>query len=160
MKRRIYLELGITLLVGFLIGFFVNSLVTNKRINDFSAHKGEVMFWRHALTEVGATEEQKQIIYPIIKDYSDETREILQESWKQLPLIWKEMEKEIMLELTPEQQKQIKVIKEEHKAHGPNEVKGKGNQKHKDGRMNKQEERPRRGQGEGQGEGQAPRQER
>lgn len=148
MKRRIYLELGITLLVGFLIGFFVNSLVTNKRIEEFSAHKGEMMFWRRALSEVGASEKQKQAIFPIIKNYSEETRGILQESWKQLPPIWKEMQEEIMNELTPDQQKQIKAIQEEHKDRMPKEIKGKGNQKHKDGRMNKQGERPRREQGE------------
>lgn len=133
MKRKIYLELGITLIVGFLIGFFVNSIITDKRIKDFSMHKGELSFWRRALTEVQASDEQKQEIMPIIRAYSEETREILHESWEQIPPIWEEMEKEIMQHLTKEQQAQIEAKQAERKKHirdnikqGKNKERGQG----------------------------------
>ena len=115
MKRKIYLELGITLIVGFLIGFFVNSIVTDKRIKDFSMHKGDSSFWRRALIEVQATETQKKEIMPIIKAYSEETREILHESWELIPPVWDKMEGEIMEHLSPEQQIQIKALQEARK---------------------------------------------
>lgn len=115
MKRKIYLELIITLAVGFLIGFFTNSIITDKRIKDYSLHKGESDFWRRALSEVHVTKEQKEAIFPIIKKHSLEARSILMESWEEMMPIWEEMEKKILLELTPEQQEQIKTIQSERK---------------------------------------------
>lgn len=117
MKRKIYLELLITLIVGFLIGFFVNSIVTDKRIKDYSVNKGESQFWRRALTEVQASDEQKEEIMPIIKAYSEESREILHQSWEQIPPIWDKMETEIMQHLSKEQQIQIKALQEARKKH-------------------------------------------
>jgi hypothetical protein len=117
MKRKIYLELGITLIVGFLIGFLVNSAITNKRIQNFSPHKGEIIFWKRALIEIQTTEEQRQAIFPIIREYSKETKDILQESWKQIPPIWDEMETEILKQLSPEQQKHIKILQSQRKKH-------------------------------------------
>lgn len=117
MKRKIYLELAITLIVGFLIGFFVNSIVTDKRIKEFSLHKGEAAFWRRALTEIEASDEQVKEIMPIIKAYAEETREILHQSWAQIPPIWEQMESEIMPLLSQEQQLKIKEIQENRKRH-------------------------------------------
>lgn len=133
MKRKIYLELGITLIVGFLIGFFVNSIITDKRIKDFSMHKGEWSFWRRALTEVQATEEQREVITPIIRAYSEETREILHQSWEKIPPIWEKMEEEIMTHLSEEQQSQIKALQEERKKQFRENSK-RGSQKNNDGR--------------------------
>ncbi len=112
MRKKAYLELGITLVIGFLIGFFVNSIVTDKRIKDFSMHQGEWNFWRRALSEVQATEEQKKNIVPIIRDYTDQAKEIMHDSWEEILPLMEEMEHSIMSELTPEQQRQINVIKE------------------------------------------------
>lgn len=134
MKRKIYLELGITLIVGFLIGFFVNSIITDRRIKDFSMHKGEWLFWNKVLTDIQATEEQEEAIYPIIKEYSDKTRDILHESWEKIPPIWEEMDKEIMNHLTPEQQKQIKEIQDKRKKYMDEFLKSKrNNQEHNRG---------------------------
>lgn len=117
MKRKIYLELIITLVVGFLIGFFSNSIITDKRIKDYSLHKGESDFWRRALTEVNVSQEQREAIRPIIKKHSLEARSILMESWQEMMPIWESMEKEILQELEPEQQEQIKAIQSERKNH-------------------------------------------
>lgn len=110
MKRKIYLELIITLAVGFLIGFFTNSIITDKRIKDYSLHKGESDFWRRALSEVNVSKEQQQAIRPIIKEHSMEARTILMKSWEEMLPIWEEMEQEILEVLSPEQQEQIKII--------------------------------------------------
>jgi len=115
MKKKAYIELGITLIVGFLIGFFVNSIITDKRIKEFSIQKGEWTFWRRALTEVGATNEQKQKIAPIIKAYTDDARQIMHDSWEEILPLMDEMENAILNELTEEQQRQIKQIQIERK---------------------------------------------
>ena len=117
MKRKIYLELIITLVVGFLIGFFTNSIITDKHIKEYSLHKGESDFWRRALSEVNVNQEQRDAIRPIIKKHSTEARSILMESWNEMMPIWENMEKEILQELTPEQQEQIKAIQSERKNH-------------------------------------------
>lgn len=137
------MELGITLIVGFLIGFFANSFITNKRIEGLSSHKGEMMFWRRALEEVGATKEQKQTIFPIIKEYADETREILNESWKQLPPIWQEMENDIMQELTKEQQQEFKRFKADHKSRKPEQQRKYKNRENRENRGNREMGKPR-----------------
>ncbi len=115
MKRKIYLELGITLVIGFLIGFFANSIITDRRIKDYSVHKEEWAFWRRALVEVEATEEQREAIRAIVHSYSEETREILHRSWEQIPPMWDKMNKAVKGHLTPEQQKQIEEIQRERK---------------------------------------------
>lgn len=146
MKRKIYIELVITLIVGFLIGFFVNSIITDRRIKDFSMHKGESSFWRRALTEVQATDEQKQVIMPIIKEYSDETRDILHKSWELIPPILEDMEKEIMQHLTKEQQTQIKLIQTKRKKHIQENIKngkkqGRGSGQEYRGEQHRQKDR-------------------
>lgn len=115
MKRKIYLELGITLIVGVLIGFFANSIITDKRIKEFTMHKGERMFWQNTLTEINATKEQQAEIMPIVKTYSEQTREILHASWAKIPAIWDQMEAEIEKHLTEEQKIQLRSIQEERK---------------------------------------------
>lgn len=117
MKRKIYLELITTLIVGFLIGFFTNSIITDKRIKEYSLHKGESDFWRRALSEVNVTQEQRDAINPIIKEHSLEARSILMASWKEMLPIWENMEKEILNELNPEQQEQVKAIQSNRKKH-------------------------------------------
>lgn len=143
MKRKIYLELGITLIVGFLIGFFVNSIITDKRIKDFSMYNGETAFWRRALTEVQASDEQKQQIMPIIRIYSEETREIVHQSWEKIPPLWEEMEVEIMRHLSKEQQTHIKALQAERKTHMRESIKRRNN---RDGKLG-QEHRGERHQG-------------
>ena len=115
MKRKIYLEFVITLFLGFFIGFFTNSIITDKRIKEYSLHKGESDFWRRALSEVGVTQEQRQAIRPIIKEYSYQAHLLLIESWKNMLPIWDEMEEEILNELNTEQQKHLRAIQEERK---------------------------------------------
>lgn len=113
MKKKAYLELCITLIIGFMIGFFVNSIITDKKIKEFSMHQGEWNFWRRTLTEIKATPEQKQAIVPIVKKYTGEAHEIMHKSWEEILPIMEEMETMIMYELTPKQQKQIIKIKDQ-----------------------------------------------
>lgn len=115
MKKKIYLELGTTLIIGILIGFFANSVVTDRRIKDFSMHKGETLFWHKVLGEIDATDEQREKINPIIKKYSDKTHKTVQETWNKIPLIWDEMENEIMIVLTDDQQKKVLEIQKVRK---------------------------------------------
>lgn len=117
MKKKIYIELAATLIIGIMIGFFASSLITNKRIQDFSMYKGEWSFWKRALVEINATEEQQKAILPIIKTYSEETRDILHESWKEIPAVWAKMENEIMPLLNKEQQKHIRQLQLDRKKH-------------------------------------------
>lgn len=141
MKRKVYLELGTTLIVGFLIGFFVNSIITDKRIKDFSMHKSDWAFWRRALIEVQASEEQKQLIMPIIKEYSEETRKILHASWEQIPPIRNKMEEDIMMHLSEEQQAKIKEIQAERENRIKENIKKGAQRDHKERPKNKGEHR-------------------
>lgn len=133
MKKKIYLELGITLIIGFLIGFFVNSNITDRRIKGYSMHQGESQFWKRALEEIDATREQKSLIFPIIKEHSEETRKVIHKAWRELPPIWDRMEDEIMLILTPEQQVQIKDIKDNRREHIEERMNRPDDQREKDG---------------------------
>ena len=117
MKKKIYLELGLTLIIGFLLGFFVNSNITGHRMKDFSMHQGETIFWERALVEINATTEQEELINPIIRKYSDKTRNAIHDAWRQLPPIWDQMDSAIMEILTPEQQVQMKAIQATRKEH-------------------------------------------
>lgn len=96
-------------------------------------HQGESHFWKRALEEVDATREQKSLIFPIIKEHSEETRKVIHKAWRELPPIWDRMEDEIMLILTPEQQVQIKDIKDNRREHIEERMNRPDDQHEKDG---------------------------
>jgi hypothetical protein len=110
MKKKIYIELILTLVVGFVIGFFVNSIITDRKIENYTLAHREMGFWKRTLSEIGATEEQKEAIFPIVKEYSSQTREIMHQSWNQIPPIWEKMNVEIIVHLTDVQQKELEKI--------------------------------------------------
>lgn len=129
MRKKAYLELCITLIIGILIGFLANSIITDKRIREFSIHQGEWNFWRRALVEIEATDEQKEAIIPIIKEYSGEAHKIMHKSWEDIVPIIDEMDKMVMNELTAEQQHHVLKIKEHR-----DEIRKKNMRKNKDPR--------------------------
>ncbi len=113
MKTKIFLQLSLTLLLGFVIGFMSHGYVTSHKIKNYSWGRGESMFWKHALEQVEASPKQIEEIMPIVKRYSEEGHKVMSESYKKVEPIWEEMNKEILPFLTKEQQVKLDKLRQE-----------------------------------------------
>lgn len=113
MKTKIFLQLLLTLLLGFVIGFMSHGYVTSHKIKNYSWGRGEAMFWNKALEHIQASPEQYEKIMPIVKRYSEEGHKVMQECFKKVEPFWEEMNKEILPYLSEEQQVKLKEIRED-----------------------------------------------
>lgn len=105
--------LSITLVVGFVIGFLVHGRMVSQRINRMKNYYNETGFGREIMRIIEPTDEQREEIVPIFRDYAQKNRELMDSYHEDQNELFDELKAEVDIVLTEEQ---IQKLEEHRKA--------------------------------------------
>lgn len=113
------------LVIGFTAGFFTNRQLVKQHIQKVGEMGGGPRLQDHIFDAISATEEQKDILNPIIKEHGVELRSLMKETRSNRRQIMDQMFEEIRAEITPEQQQKLtdfrkRYVKRRRPEKGPN----------------------------------------
>lgn len=100
--RPVIVILG-TLLIGFIIGFVVSGYIHDHQLKNFMQCAGKDGLVKMIYQKTNATEEQRQLLDPILQKYSEKSSECLEKH----KIVIDSMRKEIEEHLTPEQRRKL-----------------------------------------------------
>jgi nitrate/TMAO reductase-like tetraheme cytochrome c subunit len=102
-KSKPILVIAGTLLIGFVLGFFVSGYLTNHKIKTFMRWTDKEEFVNRIYYRIDASDEQKKQLYPVLQKYSDKSTECLDRH----KIIIDSMRTELKTYLTPEQMQKL-----------------------------------------------------
>jgi hypothetical protein len=76
-RTQIFALLIITLITGFAIGYLVNGRVVSYRIDKMRTNYNETGFGREIMRVIQPTEEQKEKIIPLFKEFAGKNHELI-----------------------------------------------------------------------------------
>ena len=81
MKKTIQIIILITLtfIIGFVVGFLINGRMVSHRIDKMRSYYNETGFGREIMHIIKPSEQQREDIIPILKEYAEENRELIGE---------------------------------------------------------------------------------
>jgi len=74
-KSKPILVIAGTLLIGFVLGFFVSGYITSHKIKTFMRWTDKEEFVNRIYERIDATDKQKKQLYPILQKYSEKSTE-------------------------------------------------------------------------------------
>jgi Spy/CpxP family protein refolding chaperone len=113
-KAKITITLIAIFVAGALAGGFVVSAFSSRGRPPSIGNLSERQMSRMA-SKLELTEEQIARIHPIIDEISEEIRSVRHESMAEFARLYKEMEKRVIAELTPEQTEKFNAYQEERR---------------------------------------------
>jgi len=105
MKKRlkISLILIITLLMGMAIGFLISGRVISQRIEKMRNHFSETGFGREIMHVIQPTQEQREKIEPVFRDFAGKNRELMDSYHENQKEVYEELKEELSEILNEEQ---------------------------------------------------------
>ncbi len=109
MKRKLtYTALFVaTLLIGFVIGFLVQSTITSSRIRNMQSTFTERGMNREFIRAIRPTPEQMEQIHPILREYAGEKRDLMQQYRNEQHELFLGFRQEIDPYLSPAQKQRL-----------------------------------------------------
>lgn len=95
------------LVIGFTAGFFTNRQLVKKHIQKVGEIGGGPRLQDHIYTAIEATDEQKEVLGPIIKEHGKELGTLMKETRSSRRQIIDQLFSAIQQEITPEQQQRL-----------------------------------------------------
>ena len=102
------------LLIGFTGGFFTNRELVKRHIQKVGDMGGGPRLHDHIYTAIEATEEQKKVLQPIIKEHGKELSKLMRETRTERKEIMDKMFAAVSEEISPTQQKQLTTFREKY----------------------------------------------
>ncbi len=107
-SRKPYIIIGISIVMGFMIGYFVNGMVNHKRINQLIKMNTEQGIRERYMSLLNPNEIQKPGIDSIIMEYASKNHSLLQAYSDSINNLKLELRKKLEGKLDPAQRKKIK----------------------------------------------------
>lgn len=95
------------LLIGFTAGFFTNRELVKRHIQKVGDMGGGPRLHDHIYTAIGATDEQKEVLGPIIKEHGKELSKLMRETRTERKEMMDKMFAAIGEEISPAQKEQL-----------------------------------------------------
>lgn len=95
------------LLIGFTAGFFTNRELVKRHIQKVGEMGGGPRLHDHIFTAIGATDEQKEVLEPIIKEHGKELSKLMRSTRTDRKEIMDRMFAAVGEEISPSQREQL-----------------------------------------------------
>lgn len=103
MKTKAILTIFISLLIGFILGFIASGQLQKKEVKKRHKIPYKEMFINRTLEMTRATEEQKEILIPVISEYADKSIELKNKVSNEFDSLMLQMHKDLQPLLTEDQ---------------------------------------------------------
>lgn len=94
-KLKILSILILTLLIGVIIGFLISGRITSHRIESMKSNYKETGFGKEIMRIIKPTQEQRQLIAPIFRQYAQKNRELMGTMHEEQMLVFDELKESL-----------------------------------------------------------------
>ena len=124
MKTKSTLIIIATLIVGIIIGFLINGLITHNRYKRFVEYRKEEGFKSRFYKHFDLTGDQKELIDPIMDKYAKMNSTLMTDFRKKFDSTMSEFHNEVEPYLTPEQIERMEQSKDRFGKRPPAKLRG------------------------------------